>query len=104
LVHFLNFLANNGTAPNVIFSEPPTLRPKMSITDRESAPETNTIEPELDGADVVSRAVAEFEQKLLRYAQLWVGQLDSARDVVQETFLQLHRQIQTQMPQTLAAW
>jgi len=76
----------------------------MSITDRESAPETNTIEPELNGADVVSRAVAEFEQKLLRYAQLWVGQLDSARDVVQETFLQLHRQIQTQMPPTLAAW
>ncbi|MDP1562845.1 MAG: sigma-70 family RNA polymerase sigma factor [Pirellulaceae bacterium] len=76
----------------------------MSFTDRESAAETNTIEQELDGANVVSCAVAQFEQKLLRYAQLWVGQLDSARDVVQETFLQLHRQVRTQMPPTLAAW
>ncbi len=76
----------------------------MSITDRESTAETNTGEPRLEAVEAVSRAVIEFEARLLRYAQSWVGHLESARDVVQETFLQLHRQAQNQMPPTLAAW
>lgn len=76
----------------------------MSITERESPAEPQTDEPGLDVADAVSRAVGEFERKLLRYAQSWVGQLESAQDVVQETFLQLHRQAQNHMPPSLAAW
>ncbi len=72
--------------------------------DPEPGPDTDAVEPEHDMATVVARAVQDFERRLLRYAQSWLGNVDHARDVVQETFLQLHRQAQVQLPPSLSAW
>jgi DNA-directed RNA polymerase specialized sigma24 family protein len=36
-------------------------------------------------------ALTQYEQPLLRYAKWLLGDLDAARDVVQETFLRLTR-------------
>ena len=51
-------------------------------------------EPDFASADWVRAAIELHEGALLRYAQHFVRDLESARDIVQDTFLQLCRQNQ----------
>ena len=39
----------------------------------------------------IVRALGEHESSLVRYAKLFVGDVDTARDIVQDTFLKLCR-------------
>src|SRR5262249_56290987 len=52
----------------------------------------------------VIEALNEFEQPLLRYAKWLLGDLDAARDVVQETFLRLCREDRQRLEGRVAAW
>lgn len=52
----------------------------------------------------VRRAVAEFEGPLLRYAARLLGNVDMARDVVQDTFLRLCGEDPKSLDGRLAAW
>jgi RNA polymerase sigma-70 factor (ECF subfamily) len=58
------------------------------------------------GADAewIRGAVREFEQPLLRYAARLVGNLERARDVVQDTFLRLCAQKRADIDGRLAEW
>ncbi len=49
-------------------------------------------------------AIEEHEGSLLRYAQHFVHDLETARDVVQDTFLQLCRQPDEELRPRLAQW
>lgn len=49
-------------------------------------------------------AIAEHEGSLLRYAQHFVHDLETARDVVQDTFLQLCRQPDEKVRPRVAQW
>ena len=65
-----------------------------------------TVDPSQNGR-WISSVVEQFEQPLVRYALSITGDLDHARDVVQETFLRLVRQErsgQAHVPQELGAW
>lgn len=50
------------------------------------------------------RALARFERPLVSYAKTITGDLESARDAVQETFLRLARQDVAALEPRLAAW
>jgi len=76
----------------------------MSNLGPEFVADLDDVDPLADVATVVSRAVQELELRLLRYAEAWVGNRETARDIVQETFLQLHRQSQVGLPPALTAW
>lgn len=52
----------------------------------------------------VRSALDEFEGPLLRYAQRITGDIELARDVVQETFLRLCRENPTELDGRLAQW
>lgn len=52
----------------------------------------------------VIEALNEYEQPLLRYAKWLLGDLDAARDVVQETFLRLCREDRQRLEGRVAAW
>jgi RNA polymerase sigma factor (sigma-70 family) len=52
----------------------------------------------------VIEALTEYEQPLLRYAKWLLGDLDAARDVVQETFLRLCREDRHRLEGRVAAW
>jgi len=67
-------------------------------------PKDEGVDPVTESAGVVVRAQRDFESRLLRYAQQWVGCRERAREVVQETFLQLHRQLPPPSSEFLAAW
>ena len=61
------------------------------------------------GDDWVNRhwiqcAIEQHESSLLRYAQHFVHDLESARDVVQDTFLQLCRQTDDEIQPRVAQW
>ena len=45
-----------------------------------------------------------YERPLIRYAQSLVGQLDDARDIVQDVFLRFSQSIHTIDPERLAPW
>jgi RNA polymerase sigma-70 factor (ECF subfamily) len=49
-------------------------------------------------------ALTQYEQPLLRYAKWLLGDLDAARDVVQETFLRLCREDRKRLDGRVAAW
>jgi RNA polymerase sigma-70 factor (ECF subfamily) len=55
-------------------------------------------------ADRVREAMARYEGPLLRYAASLTGDLDSARDVVQDTFVRLWRADPDQFADGAAAW
>ena len=59
---------------------------------------------ELASADWVRAAIELHEGALLRYAQHFVRDLESARDVVQDTFLQLCRQTNDEIRPRVAQW
>ena len=54
--------------------------------------------------DRIREAVEKFEQPLIRYALRIVDDIDLARDVVQDTFLQLCRQPNDKIKISLKAW
>lgn len=55
-------------------------------------------------AEWVREAVARYEGPLLRYAASLTGDLDSARDVVQDTFVRLWRSDPDRLADGLPAW
>ncbi|MFT5466801.1 MAG: RNA polymerase sigma factor (sigma-70 family) [Verrucomicrobiales bacterium] len=54
--------------------------------------------------DALRSAMARFERPLIGYAQGLLGEWEMARDVVQDTFVKLHRALKTQEPESLKAW
>lgn len=66
--------------------------------------------PEPEGSDGwvpenwIQCAIEQHEGSLLRYAQHFVHDLETARDVVQDTFLQLCRQPNEELRPRLAQW
>lgn len=79
----------------------PSAGPIMNdVGDRLGSPESvNQTHPEL-----IRNAIAQHEGSLVRYAQHFVGDLESARDVVQDTFLQLCKQPPNQVAPHLVQW
>ena len=61
-------------------------------------------EPDFASADWVRAAIELHEGALLRYAQRFVRDLESARDIVQDTFLQLCRQTNDEIRPRVAQW
>ena len=55
-------------------------------------------------ADFVRQAMERYERALIAYARRMTGDLDAARDVVQETFVRLWSQDQKQVEDRLAEW
>jgi RNA polymerase sigma-70 factor (ECF subfamily) len=66
-------------------------------------PQSNNSSGE-DAGRWIRSAVDQYEDPLLQYALRLVGDLDRARDVVQETFLQLCRQDPNELDGHLAQW
>ena len=61
--------------------------------------------PECDQAPWVESALETYERPLLRYAMRWCrGDLERARDAVQDTFLRLCSQPREQVEDHLAQW
>ena len=56
------------------------------------------------GGSWVEEAISTYESALLRYAQHFVGDVESARDVVQDTFLQLCRNANQDIRGRLPQW
>ncbi len=56
------------------------------------------------GSNWIRSALDEYEGPLLRYAQRITGDLEQARDVVQETFLRLCREDQSTLDGRLPQW
>lgn len=56
------------------------------------------------GPEWLREAVTEFESRLIRYARQMTGDLELARDAVQETFLRLCNQAPDKVQDHLAAW
>lgn len=52
----------------------------------------------------IESAIETYESPLLRYAQHFVGDMETARDVVQDTFLQLCRKPDPELKPRLAQW
>jgi RNA polymerase sigma-70 factor (ECF subfamily) len=57
-----------------------------------------------EGDDWIKAAMAEHQGALLRYAHHFVHDIDTARDIVQDTFLKLCRQDQDEMRPKLVKW
>jgi RNA polymerase sigma-70 factor (ECF subfamily) len=53
---------------------------------------------------IIAYAIAQFEKPLVSYAKNITGDLESARDAVQETFLRLSRQNLPRLQPRLAPW
>ena len=58
----------------------------------------------MNDSNWIRKALAEFESPLMRYAVSLLGNVDRARDVVQETFLKLCQQERDTVRQHLAPW
>jgi RNA polymerase sigma factor (sigma-70 family) len=61
-------------------------------------------EPDSTSTEWVRAAIELHEGALLRYAQHFVRDLESARDIVQDTFLQLCRQTNDEIRPRVAQW
>lgn len=66
--------------------------------------EIETAPPCEPAADWVQAAIEQYESSLLRYANHFVHDLETARDVVQDTFLKLCRQPDEDLRPRLAQW
>ena len=72
-------------------TEPTSSNPARSLT-----------EPEYE--NWIEAAIGRYESPLLRYAKHFVGDLETARDIVQDTFLQLCRQSEEELKNRLGQW
>lgn len=54
--------------------------------------------------EIINRALGRFERPLISHANTITGDLESARDAVQETFLRLSRQDVSALEPRLAPW
>lgn len=52
----------------------------------------------------IADAVGRYERPLVRYARRWLGDLELARDAVQETFFRLCREPREKVEENLQAW
>jgi RNA polymerase sigma-70 factor, ECF subfamily len=79
-------------------------KPAQSTDGNKSAPAVRA--PAGTGASKFEAVLAEYETPLLRYTIHLLGSRSDAEDVVQETFLKLHQQMQTAMEEThnIQAW
>ena len=57
-----------------------------------------------DKADWIQSALARYQGTLVRYATHITGDLEKARDVVQDTFMRLCKQKPSQIEDHLAQW
>lgn len=57
-----------------------------------------------DAPQFFREALQRYERPLVRYAQNIVGQLDDARDIVQDVFVKLSQSLHTIDPERLAPW
>ena len=64
---------------------------------------TNT-QAQASQPDPLQCAMDEFERPLLGYANSLLSDWELARDVVQETFVKLHRELKSSAPDNLKAW
>lgn len=82
------------------------LRLSGTVMDNSGQPaHSDTKLPEsADRAEWMREVLFEFEGPLVRYAQRITGDLEAARDVVQETFLRLCRQEREEVEGHLAQW
>ena len=55
-------------------------------------------------AELVERAISEYESPLIGYAQTIVHDLDRARDIVQDTFIRLYQQDVSKVRDGLKSW
>lgn len=55
-------------------------------------------------AELVERAISEYESPLIGYARTIVHDLDRARDVVQDTFIRLYQQDASKVRDGLKSW
>jgi len=55
-------------------------------------------------AELVERAISEYELRLVGYAKTIVHDLDRARDIVQDTFIRLYQQDVGKVSDGLKAW
>jgi RNA polymerase sigma factor (sigma-70 family) len=55
-------------------------------------------------AELVERAISEYESRLIGYAKTIVHDLDRARDVVQDTFIRLYQQDAGKVSDGLKSW
>jgi len=58
----------------------------------------------MSAEEIIDHALARYERPLISYAREITGDLDSARDAVQETFLRLSRQDLAALEPRLAPW
>lgn len=68
------------------------------------AAEDNGCQNLTGGQGWVESAIEAYESALLRYAQHFVGDIEMARDVVQDTFLQLCRNANQEIQDRLPQW
>jgi len=61
-------------------------------------------DPSKENGQWICAAVLQYEGKLLRYAHHLLGDSQRARDVVQDTFLKLCKQQQSEIEPRIAAW
>jgi RNA polymerase sigma factor (sigma-70 family) len=61
-------------------------------------------QPQTNGRAWLRAALYRYERPLIRYAKRLTGNLESARDLVQDTFVQLCRQEQVKVGQHVGAW
>lgn len=66
--------------------------------------ENETEGMQVEDSNWIGKALQEFESPLMRYAVSLLGNIDRARDVVQETFLRLCQQNPESIRQHLAPW
>ena len=72
-----------------------------SNKDSEQDPGQNMTET---SAELVERAISEYESPLIGYARTIVHDLDRARDVVQDTFIRLYQQDAAKVRDGLKSW
>ena len=68
----------------------------MGIEDDKNMVETS--------AELVERAISEYESRLIGYAKTIVHDLDRARDIVQDTFIRLYQQDAGKVSDGLKSW
>lgn len=64
----------------------------------------NTPQVHESSAELVERALVEFESPLIGYAKSIVHDLDRARDIVQDTFIRLYQQDAAKVRDGLKSW